>query len=240
MSGPDADPITPPVPQPASEVVIGVRAMEHLISRLCHDLVGPIGAINNGVELVEEAGLGVEGDAFDLIADSAAIAARRLKLFRLAFGAAGVQQSVTAADTRALLDGWFRGSRIAFNWGVEAGAVGEPTMLKLLLIACLLAEEGMPQGGALHLSGTGELVRIEGAGPQAALRAEVRLALEGRAELADLTPRSILAHAAERLAAAHGKSLTADAGDAGRIHLRLEARMTGGGTAVSGRDICSE
>lgn len=227
MSGSDPDPVTPPAPDPGLAVVIGVRAMELLISRLCHDLVGPIGAINNGVELVEEAGLGVDGDAFDLIADSAAIAARRLKLFRLAFGAAGVQQSVTVADVRALLDGWFRGSRITFTWGVDAGVVGEPTLLKLLMIACLLAEEGMPQGGTLHLSGTGQAVRIEGAGPQASLRAEVRLALEGRAGLADLTPRSVLAHAAERLAAAHGKVLTAEAGEAGRIDLRLGARTTG-------------
>jgi hypothetical protein len=67
---------------------IDARLLELISARLCHDLVGPVSAIGNGVELVTEFGEDMRGEALALIAQSAAEAANRLQFFRIAFGSA--------------------------------------------------------------------------------------------------------------------------------------------------------
>lgn len=203
---------------------IGVRAMELLVSRLCHDLVGPIGAINNGVELVEEGGTDGNDDALELIGDSAQVAARRLHMFRLAFGAAGAQDGLGLADARAVLEGWFRGGKVAFTWGVANPPPMPRGLLKLVFTAAILAEEAMPQGGSLVLSAGPDGVQLAGEGKAAGFREEVRLALAGQAVEDELTPRAVIAHAAMRMAEAYAIRLAAEQPEAGRILLRVSGR----------------
>ncbi len=71
------------------DVKVDPRVIELLCSRLCHDLISPVSAINNGFELIAEFGDEMRGEAMSLMGDSAREAARRLKFFRIAFGAAG-------------------------------------------------------------------------------------------------------------------------------------------------------
>src|SRR3546814_20842043 len=68
---------------------IDLRILELVCSRLCHDLVGPVGAVNNGIELLEEFDPSMADDVLPLLRNSARQAWRRLDCFRLAFGAAG-------------------------------------------------------------------------------------------------------------------------------------------------------
>lgn len=201
--------------------MIGVRAMELLISRLCHDLVGPVGAISNGVELIEETGLEGGEEALDLISESAEVASRRLKMFRIAFGAAGGQDGLALGDVRALLDGWFRGGKVRFVWSATEFPDMPRGFLKLVLASAMLAEEAMPQGGTLTLTAGATGVRIAGEGTAAGLREEVRQALAGEGGEDDLTPRAVLGYAISRLAAAYGPTVQAEPPESGRVALRI-------------------
>lgn len=198
---------------------LGIRVMELLCSRLCHDLVGPIGAVNNGVELLDEGG-DSGGEALDLIADSAQTAAARLRLYRLALGAAGGQS--TPGDARAALEGWLRGGKVRLDWSAALSAP-PPGLLKCVLLAGLLAEETLPRGGTIKISGGDGGVSIAATGPACGLRPEMGPALAGQMAEADIGPRSVLSHVVPLLAQGYGLSLTVEVPPAGgEVGLRIQ------------------
>lgn len=173
-----------------------LAAVELLCSRLCHDLISPVAAINNGVELLDDLGAQPQagGDAMDLIADSAAAAARRLGLFRLAFGAAGGQGTVAEPDARAALQGWFAGGRVRLSWELLPQD-WPPGMLKSSLIAALVAEESLPRGGSLRLWATGSGIMLSAEGAGCGLRPEAAAVLTpDLTQETPLGPRTILSH----------------------------------------------
>lgn len=204
---------------------LGIRAVELLCSRLCHDLVGPVGAINNGVELLDEGG-DSGGEALDLIADSAETASARLRLYRVALGAAG-GQSLSVGDARAALEGWFRGGKVRLEW--QATPFDPPPgLLKTALLAALLAEEALPRGGSIRVTGGNAGLQVSGAGIGCALRPEMGPALAGQVPEAELGPRSVLSHATPLLARAYGLSFAVEspAGGGpggGEVHFRIQA-----------------
>ena len=81
-----------------------------LCSRLCHDLMSPVGALNNGIELLaDETDPDMREKCTELLSDSARATANKLKFFRLAFGAGGgFGEEIDTAEARAALDGLFR------------------------------------------------------------------------------------------------------------------------------------
>lgn len=170
---------------------------EMLCSRLCHDLVSPIGAIANGAELLEEDGPAggldpdMGGEALRLIADSATQAAARLRLFRLAYGAAGNVTALAESELRAVLAGWFHGGRVRVDWPAGLGLPERPGLPKLLLNAALLAEECLPLGGAVAFLSTGAAFVVRAQGRGATLRPESRALLDD--PRAPLTARSVQA-----------------------------------------------
>jgi histidine phosphotransferase ChpT len=93
-----------------------IRVAELLCSRLCHELVSPVGAINNGVELIEEMGEDMAEEAIALISHSAGQAARRLRLLRLAYGAAGGEGAVGFADAQQAATAYFADGKISLDW----------------------------------------------------------------------------------------------------------------------------
>ncbi len=197
---------------------LGIRAMELLCSRLCHDLVGPVGAINNGVELLDEGG-DTGSEALDLIADSAETAAARLRLYRVALGAAG-GQSLSPGDARAALEGWFRGGKVRLDWTLVAPSP-PPGLLKLTLLAALLAEESLPRGGTVTVSGAEAGLSVLAVGAGCALRPEMGPALAGQVAENDLGPRSILSHVTPLLATAYGLTILVDGTVSGQVRFRL-------------------
>src|ERR1700691_6170212 len=95
---------------------IDLRVLELLASKLCHDLVSPVSAINNGVELIEDIGASVVEDAMKLIGDSAAHASRRLRLFRLAYGRAGSEDNLPVKDARQIAEQYLAGGKVNLTW----------------------------------------------------------------------------------------------------------------------------
>ena len=95
---------------------IPLDVLELACSRICHDLVSPIGAINNGVELCQDVAGGTADEAMALIAESGRRAAARLQTFRLAFGAAGGQPGLGADAVRAAMQPYFAGGKVRLDW----------------------------------------------------------------------------------------------------------------------------
>ncbi|SPJ22232.1 histidine phosphotransferase family protein [Palleronia abyssalis] len=114
-------------------------------SRICHDLISPIGAINNGLEL-----LGMTGQAdtpeLALIHDSVEAANARIRLFRLAFGAAEAGQRTAWGEIEGIVDRMSQG-RIAIEWLTPSDMDRSEARLSLLLLLC--AETLMPFGGSV-------------------------------------------------------------------------------------------
>ena len=179
-----------------------------LCSRLCHDLLSPVGALNNGLELLgDETDPEMRARVFQLLSESARASANKLKFFRLAFGAAGgFGERVDSREAKAAIDGLLvDNKRTTFNWWVEAETLPKTA---LMLNLAMIASEALVRGGTLDVGGEengGQLeivVKIEG--PRIILDPELRRTLtEGEGE-GGVTPRAAAAYLVHTLAAQAG------------------------------------
>jgi histidine phosphotransferase ChpT len=181
-----------------------------LCSRLCHDLLSPVGAMNNGLELLaEETDPEMRERCLDLLAESARTSANKLKFFRLAFGAAGgFGDVVDTREAKAAIEGLLgENERITIGWLIEAATLPK-TAIKVLLNLVLMAGDSLVRGGRLDIGaevagGSTEIVvRAEGA--RLVLDPELRTALNGEADEATLTPRASAAWLVHLLATESG------------------------------------
>ena len=184
-----------------------------LCSRLCHDLMSPVGALNNGIELLaDETDPDMREKCLELLADSARASANKLKFFRLAFGAGGgFGEAVDSHETQAALEGVFGPERrIELGWMVESDKLPK-TAAKLLLNLALLAGDALVRGGRLDVGaesrdGEVELV-IRGEGPRILLDPTLRETLARGTSGGTVEPRAAGAWLAHSLAAEAGGSI---------------------------------
>ena len=115
-------------------------------SRLCHDLISPLGAIGNGVELLTMSGAG-EAPELSLISQSVDNANARIRYFRVAFGSASPAAQVGNTEIRSILRDVYRGSRVRVDWRIDADLPRAEVKLCFLLIQCL--ESALPWGGSI-------------------------------------------------------------------------------------------
>ncbi|HTG37561.1 histidine phosphotransferase family protein [Sphingomonas sp.] len=184
-----------------------------LCSRLCHDLLSPVGALNNGLELLaDEHDPEMRARCLELLADSARASANKLKFFRLAFGAAGgFGEMVDTREAQAAIEGLFADNqRLELGWMVEAGQLPKPA-IKVLLNLALIAGDALVRGGRLDVGAEAEGSRVEivvrADGPRIVLDPELRTALDGSGAGGGLTPRSAAAHLVRQLVDESGGSL---------------------------------
>lgn len=170
-----------------------------LCSRLCHDLLSPVGALNNGIELLaDEQDPEMRARCLTLLSDSARASANKLKFFRLAFGAAGgFGDDVDTREARAAIEGLFgHDGRIALGWMVDDGSLNK-TAIKVLLNLALIAGDALVRGGRLDVGaekgdGVVEVV-VRAEGPRIVLDAELKRALEGALSEDSVAPRAAAA-----------------------------------------------
>lgn len=126
-------------------------------SRICHDLVSPLGAIGNGVELLELSGA-APSEEMSLITESVANANARLRFFRVAYGSADPAQRLSRSEITATLSAAARGGRLSYFWTPEGDHPRGDVRAVFLMLQCL--ESAMPYGGEIHVrhdAGTWEM-----------------------------------------------------------------------------------
>ena len=156
-----------------------------LVSRVCHDLVSPVGAVVNGLEVLEdETDMAMRADALRLVAASAEQAAARLQFARIAFGAAGsAGAELDLAEVGRIMSGLLKGGKVELVW--QAEAVNWPKdWAKLLMNAVLVGADSLPRGGKVYVETSGGGTQtpkfsIRAAGTVARLTPEVERALSG-------------------------------------------------------------
>jgi histidine phosphotransferase ChpT len=182
-----------------------------LVSRVCHDLVSPVGAVVNGLEVLEdETDNAMRADALRLVAASAEQAAARLQFARIAFGAAGsAGAELDLAEVGRIMSGLLKGGKVELIW--QADAVNWPKdWAKLLMNGVLVAADSLPRGGKVFVETAGDALAprfaIRAAGTVARLAPEAERALTGEPEGA-LDGRSIQPYLTHKLSESLAASL---------------------------------
>ena len=184
-----------------------------LCSRLCHDLMSPVGALNNGIELMaDEQDPEMREKCLELLADSARASANKLKFFRIAFGAAGgFAEDIDTHEAEVTLEGVFGAERrIELGWVVNDGKLPKGAV-KLLLNLALLAGDALVRGGRLDVGaeardGEIEMV-IRAEGPRILLDPVLRDTLVTGGSGSAVEPRAAGAWLAHSLAAEAGGTI---------------------------------
>ena len=128
---------------------------ELMASRICHGLAATVGAIGNGIELIEEFDESMRDEAMDLISMSAASASSQLKFFRMAYGLAGYEGLAGFADVRSLAAGIVDEEKVTIEWGDVAdtpGAAFSYGIGKVLLLMFEIAGDALLREGKITVS----------------------------------------------------------------------------------------
>jgi histidine phosphotransferase ChpT len=181
------------------------RVFELLASRLCHDLISPVGAINNGIELMSDEGPEFAKDATAIIAQSAKRAGYRLQFYRFAYGAGGSGGGAPAP--KDLIAGMLEGGKVACAWPAAYDSLPAEWQ-KLACNLALLASEVLPRGGTVTLSGKGKGIEADASGESVNLTPELKAALAAGASVNALTARTIHGYFTARYAELLGTKLT--------------------------------
>ena len=164
-----------------------------IASRLCHDLLSPVGGMANGIELlVDETDPKMREQCIDLLAQGARRTATRLRFFRLAFGAAGgFDSQLPAAEIEELVRAQAaEGRDIEVQWAVSVSELSKPAA-KVLLNYALIGIDALPRGGTLAIAaeereGSYEIA-VRSEGKRIAFDKDVGRALEGEIAMNDLS-----------------------------------------------------
>ena len=191
-----------------------------LCSRLCHDMLSPVGSMSNGLELLaDEDDPAMRAQVMALLADSARASANRLKFFRLAFGAAGgFGETVDTREAQAAIEGLFgENHRVQVGWMVEDPVLPKQA-IKVLLNLALIGGDALVRGGDLAIGaeivdGNIEIV-VRADGPRIVLDPELRGALAGGKDDLPITPRAAAAYLAHALVTQGGGVLQVSPPDA--------------------------
>jgi histidine phosphotransferase ChpT len=191
-----------------------------LCSRLCHDLLSPVGALNNGLELLaDEHDPEMRQRVLELLNESARASANKLKFFRLAFGAAGgFGETVDTREAHAAIEGLFGDNhRINVGWMIDEPVL-QKAAIKVLLNLALIAGDALIRGGQLDIGAevSGGMVEIvvRGDGPRIVLDPELRSALAGGRDELPITPRAAAAFLVHELVTQGGGTLQVSPPDA--------------------------
>lgn len=175
------------------------KLAELLCTRLCHDLTGPIGAVNNGAEFLSEEGFGLPNQAVDLIISSALEAVSRLQFFRMAYGRVNEKGEACLADKKKIAAAFFAHTKITLDWPDShtdaAGISINARLAQVLLNVLVLSASVLVKGGniAVRLSRIGhegKEISIKASGDTIKRDPEMETALLENKVVDDLTPKS--------------------------------------------------
>ncbi len=183
-------------------VTVELRVLELLSSRLCHELISPVGAINNGIELMGEDDPDFVKEAMVLIGNSARTAGNRLNFYRFAYG------SARAGTGREVVTGLLEGGKSRCEWDDAVNTLP----VEWQRLACnmvVLATEALPRGGTIQVSAAvgRSGVTVKAMSDTINLTAEGRAALDVNTATETLSARTVHAYYTAKLAEALGVKL---------------------------------
>ncbi|HTZ81247.1 MAG TPA: histidine phosphotransferase family protein [Stellaceae bacterium] len=170
--------------------MIELRVLELLCARFCHEMVSPVGAVSNGVELLDEDDPDFVREAMGLIGQSARTASRRLQFYRFAYGTTPVAGNMRPRD---LLMGLLEGGKVTGEWGEGVSAL-TPEWQRIACNLAVIAAESLPRGGRIVVQAAANSpagVAVEALGDTVLVNQDMVAALSGAVSPADLTSRTI-------------------------------------------------
>ncbi len=184
-------------------------------SRICHDLISPIGAIGNGVELLAMSGVD-DAPEIALIVESVENANARIRFFRIAFGAATNGQSLGRAEIISIIAGITKVGRLEIDWRPDGSVSRLDAKLAFLCLLCL--ETAMPWGGNISVARPENGWSIIGRAQKLKLNPELWEILAIPAAEVEITSGDVQFALAADLSRRSGRPLRSDI-DSGRISL---------------------
>lgn len=192
-----------------------IKLAEMLCTRLCHDLTGPIGAVNNGAEFLSEEGFDMQGEAMQLIVSSAHEAVNRLQFYRQAYGRVNDHGEASLSEKKRLAEEFFKSTKLKLNWqdnyADASGISVSQKMARLFMNMMIVSAAAMIKGGTMEvrvaehadvreftLDATGEMVKLE---------PEMREILTGEGDPSALSPKTAQAFLTAKLAGELGASI---------------------------------
>jgi len=175
---------------------IPTRASEVLISKICHDLVSPVGAINNGIEFLADMGGAENGleDGLGLIEHSARQASVRLQLFRMCYGAGGSDAKITGKMIYETFQNFIKGTKASMEWDLLNDMPDEELpsgYLKTVLNLLVFTHEAMPKGGKITITYDGTSMIVSAQSDRVKAKDGAAEALKGELNIDDLSPKSV-------------------------------------------------
>jgi len=164
-----------------------------LCSRVCHDIISPVGAIANGLELMDdpETDNDMKATALDMVRSSAKAATSKLKFCRIAFGASGSAGAhIDMGEAGETAKGFVGEEKVKLDW--QAPRENRPKQeVKLLLNMLLLAIAGIPRGGVVTVTAEGSKLAVRATGERAKLPAAMVEVLTGATPLDQIDARLV-------------------------------------------------
>ena len=157
-------------------------------SRICHDLISPIGAIGNGVELMLMEG-STSGPEMALISESVGHANARIRFFRVAFGASGAEQRIGRSEVASVVADVTHGGRVQIEWDSPADLSRRDVKLVFLLILCL--ESALPYGGLIEVLRSDQRWSLRATASKMKIDASLWEGLIDPAALGDVSPAQV-------------------------------------------------
>jgi histidine phosphotransferase ChpT len=180
-----------------------------LCSRVCHDVISPVGAIANGLELMDdpETDAEMKATALDMVRSSAKTATAKLKFCRIAFGAAGSAGAlIDLSEAGEVAKAFVGEEKVKLDW--QAPRENRPKQeVKLLLNMLLIALTGIPRGGVVTVTAEGQNLAVRATGERAKINEGLAASLDGSADLTTLDARLVQPYYARILAEAAGLSI---------------------------------
>lgn len=187
-----------------------------MCSKVCHDVISPVGAIINGLEVLDENADDPEMRAFamDLVKRSAETASAKLQFCRLAFGAAGSAGAmIDTGDAEKVTRGLIENEKTKLIWDAPRVLMAK-NKVKVLLNLCLIASAAIPRGGNITVQTSGEdpeiRMNIEARGVNARLASHVLSLLDGMPENGTVDAHSVQAYYTGLVARDAGLRLAVD------------------------------
>ena len=207
-----------------------LKLAQLMCSRLCHDLITPVGAISTGLEIISESGDDIDPELLTLTAHSAQNAAQRLVYYRAAFGYTAISSLNSPQKLHLLLKDYLATYKVALNWQCDVDSEDLQILqdhARILVNLVGLMTECAPYGGTFNIkvqkaekgclcmsfSLTGDLVNI---------KAETKRALLGEMKEEEVTPHSVQSYLTQTFIEREGAVLSLDTASVEKLSLSLQ------------------